>query len=87
MDEKSTGDGVEVLADAPPIYQAPVLETEAPIKGGREVDAGAQVGGSNPGTPEGDVSEGMRPGWDMFKDLFLRNTLNGFNSLSRLTMQ
>ena len=34
MDEKSTGDGVELLADAPPIYQAQVIETEAPIQVG-----------------------------------------------------
>ena len=87
MDEKSTGDGLEVLEYAPPIYQAPVIETEAPIQGGREVDAGAQVGGSNPGTPEGDGAEGMRPGWDIFKDIFLRNTHNGFNILSKLAMQ
>ena len=34
MDEESTGDGGEALIDVPPLYQAPVLETEAPIQVG-----------------------------------------------------
>ena len=57
-----------------------------PPRGGREAYHGAQVGCSNPVTPEIQVDEGVLPGWDILKLLFLGDSRNGFNNLSRLAI-
>ena len=43
-----------MLEEAHALSQAPVIETEVPTQDVIEEYAGAQVGGSNPETPEGE---------------------------------
>ena len=74
------------MADAHALYQEPVIETEVPTQEVIEAYPGAQVGGSNPGTPEGNGAEGVFPVWDISKGLFLSGARNGLNNLSSLDM-
>ena len=75
-----------MVADPRPLTNAAVIETAAPPQGGREAEYGAQAGDRNPGIPEGEGSEGRLPEWEILKCLFLGDTHNGFNNLSRLAM-
>lgn len=74
------------MAEKHPLTQVPVLKTAPPHQGGRYSGNGAQAGDRKPGTPEGEGDEGMIPGWEMIKSLFLGNTNNVFKNLSRLAM-
>ena len=63
----------------------PVRDKVAPPQGGREADAGSQMGERKTGTSEGEGAEGMLP-WDILKGLFLGDTCNGLTNFSRLYM-
>ena len=63
-----------------------MLDIDVPPQGGIEVDAGVQVGDRNPIKPEGEGTEGILPGQHILKGLFLGNSRNIFNNLSRLAM-
>ena len=86
MEEEETGEGIGEVADAPPLTQSTVIETADPPQGRRDADAGAQAGDRNPGTSEGEGAEGMLPGSEILKGLFLGDACNGFNNLSKLSM-
>ena len=57
-----------------------------PQQGGREVDAGSQVVNRNPRTQDGEGDEGVLPGWDTLKGIYLGDACNGFNNLSKLAI-
>ena len=61
-------------------------DTVSPTQGEREVDAGSKAGDRNPITPEVKGYEGMLPGWEIFKGIFLGDTHKVFNNLSMLDM-
>ena len=86
MDAEETGEGGEVAEDPQPLTQLKLLKKAAPTQGGREADAGAQEGDRNPGKLDGEVYEGMLTQWDILKSLFLGDSCNVFNKISRLTM-
>ena len=71
MQAEVTREGVEVAADEKPLIQFPVIKTDDPPQGGRNIYDGAQVGDINPVTKEVVGAEGMLPGRQIFKGLLL----------------
>ena len=55
-------------------------------KGGVEAEAGAWMGGSNPGTIEGECGDKIIPVYEILISLLLVNSHNGFNNISSLAI-
>ena len=75
------GNWVEVVADANPLTQEPVIKIEASTQGGRDSNAGEKAGYRNYLTPEVEGAEGILPGLEILKGLFLGDFHNELNNL------